>query len=310
MLSQNLSLQDGTTDSGQTPELVVLGEVLWDILPGGPCLGGAPLNFAVHATRLGFRPLLISAVGADDLGKRARLALENLDIQASMIRTTERFRTGTATVGLDEHGEPTFTIDRPAAYDAVRITDSDLTRLVALAPAWVYYGTLFASTAEGRETLVRLLDALPGANRFYDVNLRPGFDSSRLVLELLGRSSVVKLNEAELAAVSQMSGLPSGIEEFCRIGTDRFGWTAVCITLGARGCAILRGVEYARVVGYPVAVADSVGAGDAFAAALLHGLTQCWPLDGVAAFANRVGAIVASRVGATPVWDLAEAAAL
>jgi fructokinase len=158
--------------------------------------------------------------------------------------------------------------------------------------------------------LLRVLDALPAATRFYDVNLRPGFDSPELVSELLARATVVKMNESEMSAVSQFNGLPPELEDFCRAAAQRFGWRAVCVTLGERGCAVLADGQYAVAAGYPVTVADSVGAGDAFAAAFLHGLAQGWPVSRVATFANRVGSVVASRVGATPDWNVAEMAEL
>ena len=310
MVSSNLTSQSSVDGRGQIAPIVVLGEVLWDILPDGSCLGGAPLNFAVHAARLGYQPVLISAVGADPLGRRAVRILKRLDLLTSMVQTTRKWPTGKATVELDPHGQPTFTIHRPAAYDALQITDCDLEALSRLKPAWIYYGTLFPSTPEGKATLFRLLAVLPGATQFYDINLRPGFEEPALVSELLARADVVKLNESEATTVARMSGLPEKLEEFCRAGTERFGWRAVCVTLGACGCAILNGGEFVRADGYPVPVADSVGTGDAFAAAFLHGLTEGWPAARVAAFANRVGAIVASRVGATPEWTIAETAAL
>jgi fructokinase len=167
----------------------------------------------------------------------------------------------------------------------------------------------FPSMPEGRHTLVRLLQVLSEAIPFYDINLRPGFDSPELVLELLALASVVKLNESELQTASRFSGLPSTTETFCRQGAERYGWKAVGVTKGARGCAILAGNEYAVAQSYPIEVADTVGAGDAFAAAFLHGLNH-WPVDAIASFANRIGAIVASRAGAIPDWSLAEAAAL
>jgi fructokinase len=225
-----------------------------------------------------------------------------------MLQSTNRWPTGTASVQLDATGQPTFSIPRPAAYDAVDLSDADIALLTSLRPSWLYYGTLFPSTSEGKQTLLRVLDALPGATRFYDVNLRVGFDSPELVTELLARAAVVKMNESEMSAVSQFSGLPSQMEGFCRAAAERFGWRAVCVTLGERGCAVLADRQYAVAEGYPVAVADSIGAGDAFAAAFVHGLSQGWPVGRLATFANRVGSLVASRVGATPDWNVAEMA--
>ena len=163
-------------------------------------------------------------------------------------------------------------IERPAAYDAVEISDAILAQIVQWKPSWCYYGTLFASRAHGRQVLQRLLDALPGARRFYDINLRPGFESRELACDLLRLADVVKVNERELTLVRDWLGLPADPERFCRDGAARFGWQAACVTLGARGCAMLVGDDYVEAAGVPVAVADTVGAGDAFAAAFVHGL--------------------------------------
>jgi fructokinase len=303
----NRTLQDDVAKQENPMRVVVLGEILWDVFPDSTRLGGAPLNFAVHASRLGFETLLISAIGDDDLGKSARQAVTEMGLDTSMLQTTARWKTGTACVQLDSSGQPTFTIARPAAYDAAQLGEERIRRLAAWAPAWLYHGTLFPTNEEGKRTLLQLLGALPETLRFYDVNLRPGFDSPALVNELLALASVVKLNEAELQAVSRFGALPSDMEAFCRAGVERYGWKAICVTLGARGCAILAGNKYLVAGSRPVEVADTVGAGDAFAAAFLHGLSQQWSIEEIAAFANRVGAIVASRTGAIPDWSIAEA---
>lgn len=307
MVRANLTLQNDLGHNDDSVRIVVLGEILWDVFPDCTRLGGAPLNFAVHASRVGCETLLISAVGEDDLGRKAQQAVKEMGLDTSMLQITTRRKTGTACVQLDPPGQPTFTISRPAAYDAVQLTEEQIRRLTTWAPAWLYFGTLFPSMEEGKRTLLRLLRALPQTRRFYDVNLRPGFDSPALVTELLALASVVKLNETELQAVSRFSALPSDMEAFCRAGVERYGWKAVCVTLGARSCAILAGNEYLAADSYPIEVADTVGAGDAFAAAFLHGLSRRWGIGEIAAFANRVGAIVASRAGAIPDWSLAEA---
>ena len=299
---RNLSLQDG----GEAHSILVVGEVLWDLFEHSTALGGAPLNFAAHARRLGFDPLLISAVGADSLGNTAREEIAGLGLDTSFLQTTSRFPTGTARVELGPGDRTRFVIERPAAYDAICLRDEQIAQITHRAPAFFYYGTLFSSTPQGRAVVERLLDALPAATRFYDLNLRPGNYSVQLVIEMLERADVVKLNEEELCKVHKFTRLPSEIEAFCREGSKRYGWKAVCVTLGARGCAMLRGDEYVEAAGRPVEVADPVGAGDAFAAAFLHGLVSEWPVARIADFANRVGALVASRHGAIPAWTMIE----
>ena len=297
-------------DAGNQPSVAVLGEVLWDVFERSTQLGGAALNFAAHAKRLGHEPCLISAVGDDSLGKEAAAAIATLGLDTTFLQTTTRFHTGTARVHLGPGDRTRFVIERPAAYDAIRISGREIEQLIQRAPAWFYYGTLFPSTAEGEAVLQRLLGALPMATRLYDLNLRPGCDSAPLVKQLLAQATVVKLNEEELHAVHEFTGLPTSFEPFCREGARRFGWKAACVTLGARGCAMLACGEYVEAAGQAVDVVDTVGAGDAFTAAFMHGLICQWPVANVAAFANRVGALVASRHGAIPDWTVKEAVEL
>ncbi|MEO8097905.1 MAG: PfkB family carbohydrate kinase [Acidobacteriota bacterium] len=296
--------------TGPAQQVIVLGEVLWDVFDHGRRLGGAPLNFGVHARRLGHDVSLISAVGDDELGGKAVEMIAALDLDTRLLQTTSLFPTGTASVHSGHGGKIQFGIQRPAAYDAVQLSASEIQFLQQASPGWLYFGTLFASSAQGKAVLSQLLTALETAVKFYDLNLRPGSDSPELVGELLQRADVVKLNEEELQRVHEFTSLPLEVEAFCREGSDRYGWRAVGVTLGERGCALLVGGQYVESLGHPVGVVDTVGAGDAFAAAFMHGLSLKWPASDIASFANRVGALVASRHGAIPDWTLEEAVSL
>jgi fructokinase len=273
-------------------------------------LGGAPLNFGVHARRLGHPVALISAVGADELGAQALRTIAALDVPTRFLHTTSRFPTGIASVQITEGGETRFRIERPAAYDALDLSNRDIEIIQEQQPKWFYYGTLFASTPLGKHVLDRLFRALPQVIRFYDLNLRCGYDSPELVKQLLDKADVVKLNEEELDRVAKFTGLPSSIQEFCCEGAARYGWKAVAVTRGDRGCAISAHGDYVQAAAPAVEVVDTVGAGDAFAAAFLHGLSHQWPAVQIAPFANRIGALVASRHGAIPDWTLEEVARL
>ena len=294
--------------ANRAQRVVALGEVLWDVYDHSHRLGGAPLNFGAHVRRLGHCVTFISALGADELGERAGQMIRALDLDTSLLQTTPRFPTGTARVRTALGGAAEFTIERPAAYDDVELSERDLQSLQNGAPGWLYYGTVFASAAQGRNILGRVLEALTGAVRFYDLNLRPGSDSPMLVKDLLAQAGVVKLNEDELRRVHEITGLPAEVEAFCREGAARYGWRAVAVTLGDRGCAILANGQYVEAGGHPVDVVDTVGAGDAFSAAFLHGLSMNWPAAKLASFANRVGALVVSRHGAIPDWTPQELA--
>lgn len=299
-------------DPGKGPQArpLVLGEVLWDVFPDSTRLGGAPLNFAAHARRMGHAPVLFSAVGNDDLGRQAVREIQSLGLDTSLLQRTERFPTGRAGVSLDALGQAAFRIERPAAYDALTLSTGEIQTLRDRSPDWLYFGTLFSSRPEGRAILFELLLLVPDALRFYDLNLRPGFDSQPLVRELLEEADVVKMNQDEMYAIHRYLGLPAKMNAFCASGAERFGWRAVCVTLGSRGCAVFANGQYHEEPGYPIDVADTVGAGDAFAAAFLHGLASRWGIAQIARFANRVGALVASKPGAIPDWTPAETEAL
>ena len=271
-------------------------------------MGGAPLNFAAHAGRLGHSCILISAVGTDDRGSRALCQLGELGLRTDFVHTTTNAETGVVSVEFLD-GQPEYEIHRPAAYDHIHLTPSDYNALTALKPSWIYFGTLNQTADAVRSATARLLAMNPTAERFYDLNLRTNSYSRELVRELMAVAHHVKLNEMEAAIIMQMFGSQErSIEEFCYAYRKLYGWRTVCVTRGQRGCAILAGDQYHEADGYPVRVMDTVGAGDAFAAALVHGLSQGWPVTAIADFGNRLGAFVASRKGAIPAYNLAEIA--
>ena len=284
--------------------IVSIGEILWDVFRDGELLGGAPFNFAAHARRLGHEVVFISAVGEDERGRKALERMAELDLSPAFVRRVAGAPTGFVSVRLDRAGQPDFTIHRPAAYDCLELSASDLRQLAGFQPDWIYFGTLHQMAPPIRALTRTPMASLP-ARRFYDVNLRPGSYTPALVCELLREATAVKLNDGEVASVEQFLGWShAGLEEFCRGAAREFGWQAVCVTRGERGCAVLVGGIYAEHGGYRVRVADTVGAGDAFAAAFLHGLGAGWSAAQIAEFSNRLGAVVASRAGAIPAWTL------
>ena len=269
--------------------ILSIGEILWDVFPDTVRLGGAPFNFAVHAHRLGHRVIFLSAVGDDERGRAALERAAALGLPAEFIQVAVGQPTGSVSVRLDPEGQPDFTIHRPAAYDCQALDEDQLQRLADLRPDWVYFGTLYPMEVRAREVLRRLLDAVPDARRFYDVNLRRGCYTQELVRELLSLADAVKLNADEAQRFPGLGEAPS-----------------LAVTRGERGCAVRIGEDRAECPGYPVKVVDTVGAGDAFAAAFLHGLAAGWSAAKTGDFANRLGALVASRAGALPEWSLRE----
>jgi fructokinase len=284
-----------------TVQLASLGEILWDLIDGKELLGGATFNFSVQLSRLGHDVSFISAVGDDDRGRRALETASRLGISTKYIRTVKDAPTGTVSVTVDAQGQPSYVLHRPAAYDFAALPEEPLD------PDWIYHGTLQLIEPRMLALLHELLRRYPAARRFYDINLRKHSYTAPLVMELLQLADVVKMNDDELRRVQQMTGTShESIEKFCRDYAARFQWDAVCVTLGDRGCAILNRGEYVEVSAVRVSVVDAVGAGDAFAAAFLHGLNAGWPPSKIGAFANRLGALVASRAGGVPEWSRSE----
>ncbi len=291
--------------------IVSVGEILWDVIGKNEYLGGAPLNFAAHAQKLGHEVYPLSAVGADARGHKALDLLRARAMSTEFVQVLKDKPTGTAEVELDMEGKPSFRILRPVAYDFVDLTDHELKRFAEIKPDWIYLGTLYHMSAQALASTKKLLKAVPKAKRFYDVNLREGHWSLATIEQLSSLATVTKLSDSEAesldAGVDASEGPGHSIENFCRRWCDRFGCETMCVTFGERGCAILKDGKYSQAPGYHVTVADTVGAGDAFSAAFVHGLSQGWDSERIALCANAVGALVASRSGAIPDWSIAEA---
>jgi fructokinase len=289
--------------------IVCIGEIIWDVIEGKEHLGGAPLNFAAHGRKLGHETFLLSAVGDDERGRRALDGLLRCGISTEFVQVLPGKNTGTAEVEVGTDGKPTFQIVRPAAYDFVKVSSSERQRIAGLQPDWIYMGTLYHTSRHALESTLQLLDAMPLAARFYDINLREGNWSLTTVDQLASRATVIKLSDSEaefLDGSLNTSSNGSSVEDFCRRWLDRYGCKTICVTLGERGCAIYTEGSYTEIPGHKVEVADTVGAGDAFAAAFLHGVNLEWDLRRCGIFANATGALVASRPGAIPEWNVEE----
>lgn len=292
-------------------KIISIGEVLWDILPAAEHLGGAPFNFALHAHNLGNEVCFVSAVGNDQHGNRVLEQMAESGLSTRFIHRAPVHPTGTVTVAVDPSGVPQYKILGPAAYDFPALSPPDFDALVMPAPDWVYFGTVQQMSASAHDLTIKLLTATPTARNFYDVNLRIDSFTPELVRTLARHAHVLKLNEQELPTLQEIGRIRGDSrEQFCRNCLRVFQLDAVCITLGPEGCALLLNNEYLEAPGFSIQVADTIGAGDAFAAALLRGLNAGWPITQIADFANRVGALVASRPGGTPKWTVAEAMAL
>jgi fructokinase len=289
------------------PAIVGLGEVLWDLLPAGRQLGGAPCNFAFHCRQLGHPGVVVSRVGADELGSLIREALPRLGLSDAFLQRDPDHPTGTVTVALDERGGPTFTITPDVAYDYLA-WEEPLETLFRQAQA-VCFGTLIQRQPQARAAVHNALSAARAALVVYDVNLRPPYYSRAVIESSLAASRWVKLNDAELQVLRDLLGL-SGSSEADLLADlrRRYNPELAALTRGERGCLVQNAHEEVDLPGVPVRVVDTVGAGDAFTAGLLVYTLEGKPLAEAATFANRLAARVAASAGGTPVIRRAEVA--
>ncbi len=282
-----------------TFQVAGIGEVLWDLLPGGRQLGGAPANFAYHAGALGAKAWVVSRVGDDAAGRDLLARLEALGLATDTVEVDPVAPTGTVTVEVDGDGQPRFTIHEGVAWDALAASPSGL-RAVASADA-VCFGTLAQRSDTARDALRSLLRAVkPGALRVFDVNLRQHFYSAPMIVESLAFADVLKVNDSELRRLAGMFQLAGNQRAQIEQLATRHRLRAVACTRGGRGSLLWADGRWSDHPGVPTQVADTVGAGDSFTAAMTLGLLAGWDLDVVNARANAVASHVAACAGATP----------
>jgi fructokinase len=278
--------------SGHTPELVCWGELLWDLFPDGPRLGGTAANVAYHAAQLGQPVALVSRVGDDELGKRARTELAAAGVDVACVQVDRDHPTGTVQVEIRD-GEPSYRIASVAAWDRIEWT-AELADLIGSAKA-LCYGTLAQRTPLGSGTLSRALERAPSVC-ICDLNLRPPFADRAVIERSLAAAHAVKLNEAEAQALCRLFSISDAVAWLLR----RPNVTLVAQTNGARGAILSSRSERCVAAGEPSSGGDPVGAGDAFTAVLAIELLRKSPLSTIGARANRYAAYVASQAGAMP----------
>ncbi|HXA13870.1 MAG TPA: PfkB family carbohydrate kinase [Opitutaceae bacterium] len=285
------------------PLALYFGEILWDFLPEGLFPGGAPLNAAYHMHQHGTDAQVVSAVGRDVLGDELLRRCTNWGLATEGIARLEDMPTGHVCVDIGQNGDARFDIVTNVAWDKISANNACL-RIAAKADAFLF-GSLAQRSLENRATLDRLLAALPKrALRVFDANLRPPYDDLELVRQLARKATVLKLNVAEAARLATNEiEMPGHEEAHARLLAEKSGCGFVVVTAGARGAGMLRDGRWLWEPGRPVKVADTVGAGDAFAASLvahlLHGQS---PDREILARACRLGEWVASQRGATPAY--------
>jgi fructokinase len=276
-----------------------IGEILWDLLPAGKQLGGAPANFAFHARALGARSCVISRVGQDPLGMEILQRLQALGLPIAEIQVDPAAPTGTVSVELSADGQPRFTIHEDVAWDRLALEKGALAA-VAKADA-VSFGTLGQRREPARNTIQSLLAAAsPGALRILDVNLRQQYFSRDIIEASLRAANIVKFNDSELPVLAELLGLRGSVRQQIEQLAREHAQRVVCLTRGAQGSVLYSEGQWAEDHGQPVAVKDTVGAGDAFTAALAVAVLAGTPLDAINRRANQVARYVCSCEGATP----------
>lgn len=278
--------------------ITCIGEILWDALPSGLFLGGAPLNVCLNLHELGMPVRMISRVGDDRLGKEAVERLENAGISTEHIQIDKQHETGFVKVFLSGEGSPDYEILQPVAWDFIEIKKKKTKQL--LRESWaVVYGTLAHRSNPDLKNIGQLKCV-----KVLDMNLRlPHYDSDG-VLALIKDCDVLKMNEHELELMQDWCSLDEKTEYACREIGQRFECTTICVTRGGKGSVLLHNGTWFRHEGFATKVTDAVGAGDAFLAALLHGIQSGKPDDELLPFANAAGAFVASRSGANPDYSI------
>ncbi|QEG37370.1 carbohydrate kinase family protein [Bythopirellula goksoeyrii] len=281
--------------------IVGIGEILWDVFPDCSRFGGAPANFACSAAGLGRERVgvhMVSSVGTDDLGTRAVAALGHRSVGTSYVESQDK-PTGQVRVELDEMGRANYEFASDTAWDNL-IWSDDLAELARRTDACCF-GTLGQRSERSCATIQKFVSSTASSKlRVFDVNLRPPFVSDAVLLDSLRLANVLKLNDEELPVVAELCGLSGTNQDVMRQLAERFELRAVALTRGAEGAVLLRGSQVSEHAGVKTNVVDTVGAGDAFTAALSLGLLDRSNLQEINEAACSAAAFVCSQSGATP----------
>lgn len=279
-------------------KVAAFGEILWDLLPNGRTLGGAPFNFAYRVNSLGDLAYPVSRLGRDELGQEAWRLVESFGIDTSFLQWDDRFPTGTVQVFFDADNNPDYFIVPSVAYDFIEGSP----RLDALASTadCLCFGTLIQRSEKSRGSLRRLLEKAGSALKLLDINLRKDCHTAQTVRQSLEAADVVKLNEKEAPLVAEMMGLP--VLPLPQLAPELVrGWSLKCliVTLGDKGAFAASQGELVYVPGYRVSVVDTLGSGDAFTAGFIHRFLRGADLADACRFGNLLGALAATKRGGT-----------
>lgn len=280
--------------------IVGMGEALWDVLPEGKKIGGAPANFAYHVSQFGLNSCVVSAVGEDKLGKEI---LDNFDEKQLTYQIEQvPYPTGTVQVELDEAGVPCYDIKEGVAWDNIPFTPEleDLARRTRA----VCFGSLAQRSIVSRETINRFLDTMPEGEdqwKIFDINLRQGFYTKEILCVSMRKCNILKINDEELITLSRMFGWPGiDLEDKCWILLAKFNLRMLILTCGVNGSYVFTPGEISFVETPKVEVADTVGAGDSFTAAFVAAILRGKSVADAHHLAVKVSAYVCTCNGAMP----------
>ena len=285
-------------------KIVGIGEILWDMLPQGKKLGGAPANFVYYASKLGQKGIIASRVGNDPPGIEILDSLDKLNLVKDYIQIDQSYPTGSVDVRLDERGQPDYIIHKNVAWDFLKLDNT--WKNLAIEADVICFGTLAQRSPKSRKTIIDFLKLTRNKTiKLLDINLRQNFYSTEIVKESLRFSTMLKLNAEELEILRGLFGYSKKKEEIdlCRLLIKEYNLELICLTRGENGSILVNKTEYFEHEGYKVKVIDTVGAGDAFAAAMLMQYLDGDTLEGISNIANRLGSWVSSKRGPTPTLD-------
>lgn len=278
-------------------KIVCFGEVLWDMFPNGKKLGGAPLNVGVRAQWLGNQISVISSIGNDELGKDLVEEMKSYALDLDHLQRSKRHGTSQVLVHLNDQGSATYEIKSPCAWDDLQPSKEN-DEAVASSDAFIY-GSLVARSSTSRDTLFGLLDK--SKFNVFDVNLRPPHYTQTTLLALMKSADLIKFNDDEIFEIcAEMGSGNKSMEECIKLIAQSTNTKQICVTLGKEGAVLFIDDKFTYSQGYQVTVADTVGAGDSFLAALISKLLMEASPQEALNFACAVGAIVASKSGANP----------
>jgi len=278
--------------------ILCFGEILWDTFGDEKIAGGAPMNVARHLVQQGAKVLFASRVGVDAPGISLLDFLEAGGLHSNLVQQDEKLPTCEVTVKLDKDGQATYTIPEPVSWDNIQTEDA-LTKAAEKASV-IVYGSLACREETTRDTLLNLLNETK-ALKVFDVNLRAPHYTLSTIETLVAGADVVKMNEEEAALLisGNTKNLKENITEFQR----KYHPKTICVTRGENGAMAWHDYEFYETPGCPVNVVDTVGAGDAFLATFVSGLLAKEPMQKILEKACKVGAFVAGKRGANPVYD-------